>query len=156
MKQCHGKGHIKTMILLVFIIALVGAGLYLIQQQYQKAKIKTIVTNMSLIELKAKENVNKQKTEGKEVSYVGTKLSEWTENELMEQLKQNTVISEEEQEKYYVLTEENLEELNVSFGNEKDAYYLINYETSEVIISSGCKVEKDIILYKLSELIEKE
>ena len=156
MKKCYGKGHIKTLILLLIIIALTILGLYLIQQQYQKAKLQTIKTNMSLIELKAKEYIHKQKTEGKEISYLGTKLSEWQENNLKDDMKNHSVISEEEQEKYFVLSEEDLEQLNVGFGNEKDAYYLINYETSEVVISSGYKIEKDTILYKLSELIEQE
>lgn len=156
MKKCYGKGHIKTLILLLIIIALTILGLYLIQQQYQKAKLQTIKTNMSLIELKAKEYIHKQKTEGKEISYLGTKLSEWQENNLKDDMKNHSVISEEEQEKYFVLSEEDLEQLNVGFGNEKDAYYLINYETSEVVISSGYKVKKDTILYKLSELIEQE
>lgn len=153
MKSNTGRGYIKTLILTIIIIICAVSGLYFIKMQYHKAKIKTIKTNMSLIEFKASEYINKQKAEGKEeINYAGTKLSDLKDDTIVKQLKDRKVINEEELEKYYLLSDENLAELNTKFENEKDSFYIVNYETGEVIFSAGCQLEDDKILYKLNDI----
>ena len=153
MKNNRGMGHIKTIILTLIIAASVAGGVYYVRMQYGIAKIKTIRTNMSLIELKAEEYLNKQKAEGKEeTNYIGTKLSEIKDNEIVSDLISKGVVTEEECEKYYMLSDEDLISLSTNVYNEKDSFYLINYETWEVIITSGCRLEGDSILYKLSDI----
>lgn len=66
---------------------------------------------------------------------------------IIEYFKTLELIPAEEFEKYYVLTDDDLQKLNLDFKNEKDAYYLINYETSEVIFTKGLNG-----IYKLSEM----
>lgn len=154
-KCTKGMGHIKTILLTVIIIAFIVGGVNYVRMQYKIAKMKTIKTNMSLIELKAEEYLNKQKAEGKdEISYIGTKLSEVRENTVVEDLINKEIITEEECEKYYMLSDEDLAILNTNVYNEKDSFYIINYETKEVILTSGCKMENNNILYKLSDMEE--
>ena len=153
MKRKSGIGHIKTIILIIIITVFVASGVYYVRMQYNRAKVKTIKTNMSMIELKAKENLDKQKAEGKEISYIGTKLSEFTDQELISKLTDNGIISSDELEKYYVLSDDNIQELKCNkVSNEDNSYYLINYETNEVIITKGCVFNDKKILYKYSDI----
>lgn len=66
---------------------------------------------------------------------------------IIEEFKKTGNITEEEYAKYYVLTDKNLEDLKVKVKNEKESYYLINYETNEVIITKGYEGK-----YKISEI----
>lgn len=153
MKKKTLIGYIKMLILTILIIACILIGIHLVKVQYDKAKIKTIKTNMSLVELKASEYINKQKADGKEeISYVGTKLSETTEKDLVKGLTEKGIITDEELEKYYIISDEDLIKLNAKFSNEEKSFYIYNYETGTVIISSGCEFEEGKILYKLEDI----
>ena len=57
------------------------------------------------------------------------------------------IIPEEEYKNYYVLTDDDLKRLDVDVKNEENAYYLVNYTSDEVIITSGLNGK-----YKLSEI----
>ena len=65
------------------------------------------------------------------------------------------ILSEEEYDKYYALKDEDLATAGLEITNYLGSYFIINYETYEVIVSSGCKYFKDEILYKLSDIINK-
>ncbi len=154
-KNNKGMKHIKSIFLIILIVSVVAVGLYFVQEQYKKAKIKTIRTNMSNIELKAIENINKQKADGDDVTYIGTQLSELEDNSIITELLENEVITEEELEKYYLLSDENLLTLGTGVSNEEGASYIINYETKEVIISKGCIINEKT-LYKLSDIVNED
>ncbi len=62
---------------------------------------------------------------------------EKTADEIVEEFKKLNIISESDYDKYYVLENENLEALGLSFKNEKNARYIINYDTREVAITCG-------------------
>lgn len=66
---------------------------------------------------------------------------------IIDEFKKVGVIAEDEYEKYYVLTDKNLEDLKIKVKNEKQSYYLVNYETNEVIITKGYEGK-----YKISEI----
>lgn len=57
------------------------------------------------------------------------------------------IIPEEDYKNYYVLTDDDLKRLDVDVKNEENAYYLVNYTSDEVIITSGLNGK-----YKLSEI----
>ena len=154
MKQSNGLGHIKTLILIIIITTFVASGVYYVRMQYNRAKIKTIKTNMSMIELKAKEYLNKQKSEGEEdTSYIGTCISEISEKEEIKKLIDDEIIKEDEIEDYYLLTDEDLEELKcIDIYNEEDSFYLINYDSFETIITKGCRFNDNKTIYKYSDI----
>ncbi len=68
---------------------------------------------------------------------------------IVNNFKNTGIITEEEYAKYYVLTDKNLEDLKIKVKNEKNSYYLINYETNEVIITKGYEGK-----YKISQIEE--
>ena len=57
--------------------------------------------------------------------------------EIVEEFKKLNIVSESDYDKYYVLEDVDLESLGLDFRNEKNARYLINYDTREVAITCG-------------------
>lgn len=57
--------------------------------------------------------------------------------EIIEEFKKLNIVSESDYDKYYVLEDVDLESLGLDFRNEKNARYLINYDTREVAITCG-------------------
>ena len=103
--------------------------------------------------IEEKSNDENQESSNENEKEEETKEDNNQKDELMtiiDNFKKAEVITEEEYEKYYVLTDNNLGDLKTNVKNEKNSYYLINYETNEVIITKGHEVK-----YKISE-IEKE
>lgn len=154
MKQENGKGMIKSLLLLVIMIAIIILICMSINKNIKTQKEDSVVSNMMLIKGSCKVfNENRIRNNKEENTLIGTKLSnigDDTEAELksiIEKFKNTQTITEEEYEKYYVLTDKNLEELNVDVKNEKNSYFLINYESNEVIITKGYEGK-----YKLSEI----
>ena len=74
---------------------------------------------------------------------------------ILQEFLSNNILSESEYEKYYVLKDENLATAGLEITNYQDSYFIINYETYEVIVSKGCKYSEKEILYKLSDIIAK-
>lgn len=152
MKANSGMVHIKAIILMIIIAVFVAGGVYFVRMKYNEAKIQTIKTNLLLVQSKIKEYEGKQKVSGQEMTYIGTKVSQMSEDEIVKPILEKEVINSEDYEKYYVLNDEDLEKLNIPLSNDKCSYYIINYENYEVIITSGCTYNKDKTLYKLSEI----
>lgn len=174
MKKESGKGIIKALLLFIVVVAVIVWICMSIGSNLKTQKDDNIVSNMMLIKGKCKVfNENRIRNNKEESTLIGTKLSDIIEAEeknaegenvsnqeeknnnvidekIIKELKSKQVISEEEYKKYYVLTDTNLEELNVDVKNEKNSYYLINYEMNEVIITNGYEGK-----YKLSEIEEK-
>ena len=58
MNYNKGRGHIKTIILMIIIIVAAIFGFNYVRKQYDIAKVKTLKTNMSLIGLKTSEYID--------------------------------------------------------------------------------------------------
>lgn len=152
MKQESGKGMIKAFILLVIMILIIVGICMSISKNIKTQKIDTVVSDMLTIKAKCKVfNENRIRTNKNEDELIGTKLSDIGEESelksIIEDFKKVEVVTEEEYAKYYVLTDKNLEDLKINVTNEKNSYYLINYETNEVIITKGYEGK-----YKISEI----
>ena len=155
----NGIGVVGVIILIVVILAILGVALYFIQLKYNEEKIETIKTNMLKISWKTAEIMEKAKASGTDPEYIGTKMSEMINDERLQQIKEKKIIAEEDYEKYYVLSDEDIVKLGIeNVKNEEDSLYLLNYDnTSEIIISKGCKYLGRDVFYKLSDIkIEKE
>lgn len=119
--------------------------------------VGTKMSSIQIIESNQEENIQEEtdKDEGEE----GTQSEDNSEQNInsnimydtIEEFKKIQVISEEEYEKYYILTDEDLEKLKVDVKNEKNAYYLINYDSNEVILTKGYEGK-----YKLSDMEKTE
>jgi len=159
-----GIGVIGVILLIVIILAILGGAAYFLYLKYNEEKIETVKTNMLKISWKTAEIKEKAKANGVDPEYIGTKLSDMPEDERLATIKENNIISAEEYEKYYALSDEDIEKLGIeNVKNEEDSLYILNYDdTSEIIISKGIAYIGRDKVFKLSdlktekELIEKE
>ncbi len=62
---------------------------------------------------------------------------EKTVDEIIREFKKLNIVSESDYDKFYVLEDADLESLGLNFKNEKNARYIINYDTREVVITCG-------------------
>lgn len=141
------------LVVLICIIFAVGGMIYwMFREKRQDLDESNVKSSMLLVEGACKviyeDSVMKKSTD----ILVGTKISDVGNNdsinkEIIEDFKGKNIIEEGDYEKYYVLTDEDLEKLGMYFKNEKESYYIIGYEKDEVIITKGFNGK-----YKLSDI----
>lgn len=155
MKNQEGMGHLMLIISITIIIILVLGIFYIAKQNIEKEKLETYETNMLLIQGKLKVISNEATIQKNEENLKGKKVEEALEEEQIKKLLENNIISQEETSfsKYYILEQSNLEEIGLSNIKLEEGYFIVNYDTDEIIYSNGIKVGKDTY-YKLSELKE--
>ena len=153
LKEQEGMGHLATFFCIIIIIAIITICIYYIKNMIQKENKKNYETDMLLIQGKIKVISQESTIQKKEEILQGKKLSENLEDEEIKKLLQNNIISTEESDftKYYILEKTDLEELGLSSIELTEGYYIVNYETYEVIYTSGVKIDNNYY-YKLSEL----
>lgn len=141
-----GLGIIAIIIIIIIIIILVASTTIFINKYIDKEKDIDIIQNMLSIQgacrVLKQDSIVQKNTD----MFVGTKISDMPDDNLINEFKGKNIINESEYEKYYCLNNENLEQLNLEIENEENAYYLINYDDDEVIITNSYKGK-----YKLSE-----
>ena len=151
-KSSNGMGIIQTIIIMIIIVILVASGIYFVRVNLNDRYIETIKTNMLLIQWKIENYTGTKTVAGEETTNLGTKVSEMQEDAIIAPILEKDVISSEEYEKYYVLKESDLEQLGTEITNEEDSYYIVNYETKDIIITKGCSYNKGETLYRLSDI----
>lgn len=153
LKEQKGMGHLATFFCIIIIIAIITICIYYIKNMMQQENKKNYETDMLLIQGKIKVISQESTIQKKEEILQGKKLSENLEDEEIKKLLQNNIISTEESDftKYYILEKTDLEELGLSSIELTEGFYIVNYETYEVIYSSGVKIDNNNY-YKLSEL----
>lgn len=155
MKSSRGMGLISLIIIIAIIAGVIAASIYFISLKYNEARVETIKTDMLQVQWKVKKYMDDQIVNGEERKYLGTKITDMQEDNLIKDFISKEIILEEEYEKYYVLKDENLAQATLEITNFEGSYYLINYETYEVIITQGCKYPDGEILYKLTDIENK-
>lgn len=156
MKKNNGMGIIKLILMVVLIVVVTIAGVYFTRKKYREVKAETIRTDMLQVQWKLKDYIDKQTVKGEEKKYLGTKVSEMQDNEIIKDFLAKKIISEEEYDKYYVLQDENLAEAGLEITNYEGSYFLINYNTYEVIDTKGYNKSDDDVLYKLTDINKKD
>lgn len=152
MKSNKGMGIISLICIVVVIAIITGVSVYFARLKYNEAKVQTIKTDMLLVQWKVKSYIDSQIAEKVEINYLGVKISEVTDNNLINTFKEKNVIDESEYEKYYMLSDEELNQIKSTVSSPEGSYYLVNYDNYEVIITGGCKISDGEILYKLSDI----
>lgn len=153
MKSQNGMGHLMLIICIAIIILFVVGIIYITIESLEKEKLETYQTNMLLIQGKTKvisQEATIQKNEG---LLKGRKVSEAIEEEQIKNLLESKIILQEETSfaKYYILEKSHLEEICLGSIELEEGYYIVNYDTDEIIYSKGITKGKET-LYKLSEL----
>lgn len=158
MKNQTGMGHLMLILCIVIIAFIVGSVIYVTQKVWQKETIETYETDMLLIQGKVKVLSQEATIQKNEELLKGKKVEDNIEQEQIKTLLENNVISKEEASfsKYYIVEKEALQEMGLHKIKLESGYYIVNYDTDEVIYSEGVKVG-DKVYYKLSELkLQKE
>ena len=147
MKSEKGLGIIGIILIIIIIAGLITGGVFFVKTRINNEKNDSIRSDMLLIQgtcAKIKQESIKAKNTD---MYVGTKISDMSEDEIINNFKSLSIVSEDQYEKYYCLNNDNLQALNLDIQNEEGSYYLINYDDNEVIITKGYQGK-----YKLSEI----
>ena len=152
MKNNRGMGYIQVIVIIVIIVFVVIKGISYIKTGINEQYIETIKNNMLLIQWKIEDYKEIKKASGEEITYIGTKISDMQDDELIKPILEENVIVSDEYDKYYVLKDENLAELSLEITNEEQSYYIVNYDNLEIIITKGCEYEKGKTLYKFSDI----
>ncbi len=152
MKSEKGLTLLSTLFL-VIIIAIIAFGIvYIARMEVDKEKTEDIKTNMLLVQAKIKTISGKYILEKKEDVLVGTKLSEMKEENIKQFLEKELFDQNEKNKKYYVINQENLNELQLEKVTlEEGNYYIVEYTTSEVYYTKGFQDENGNTHYKASE-----
>lgn len=153
MKNQKGMGYIMLILCITIIIIVVAGIIYFFLMQFQKQVLETYETDMLLIQGKVKVLSEDAVIAKKEELLVGKKITEALETQEVKKLLEAGIISQEEPnfEKYYVLEKSNLEQMGLNTIRLKKGYYIVNYDTDEIIYTEGIK-DGNNIYYKLSEL----
>ena len=147
MKSEKGLGIIGIILIVIIIAGLITGAFFFIKTRINNEKNDSIRSDMLLIQgtcAKLKQESIKAKNTD---MYVGTKISDMSEDEIINNFKSLNILPEDQYEKYYCLNNDNLKELTLDIENEEGSYYLINYDDNEVIITKGYQGK-----YKLSEI----
>lgn len=156
MKSQKGMGHLMLIICIAIIMLFVVGIVYILRENIQKEKLETYQTDMLLIQGKVKVISQEATIQKNEELLKGRKLSDSLEEEQVKNLLENNIISQEETSfsKYYILEKSHLEEIGLNNINLEEGYYIVNYDTDEIVYSKGIKIGKETF-YKLSELQNK-
>lgn len=147
MKSEKGLGIIGIILIIIIIACLITGAVFLINKNIGDEKNDTIKSDMLLIQGACrvlKQNSIVQKNTN---MYVGTKISEVNDDEIINNFKSLNIVPEDQYEKYYCLNNDNLNSLNIDVQNQEGSYYLVNYDDNEIIITKGYEGK-----YKLSEI----
>lgn len=153
MKNQKGMGQIMLIFWLIIIIISIIGIIYFALSGLSKEQIETYETDMLLIQGKVKVISQEAVLQKNEEHLKGIKLSDNIEDKKVKELIEKQVISEQEPNftKYYILEKENLEEIGLTDINLKNGFYIVNYDTDEIIYSEGIRIGENTY-YKLSEL----
>ena len=70
----------------------------------------------------------------------------------IKKLEEHGIIELKKENNYYILDDNNLDELELSVRNQKQGNYIVEYNSNEIIYTSGIKDKDGNILYKLSDI----
>lgn len=150
MNKENGMGVI-AIIISVLIIVLIGIFAYnFIINSADKQKIEDIRANMLLIQGKCKIIEETSKVNNNEDQLKGTKLSDMQDDSIISEFLNKNIIDVSKVDKYYALSNDDLDSMELDIKNEENSYYVVNYEENTVYITKGYRAENsEETLYKL-------
>ena len=156
MKNQRGMSQITLVISIIIIIVIAVLGFNITKKMLERRNVENYKTNMLLLQGKVKV-ISKEFVMKKEDEEIleGKKVSENLEREDIKELLQKEIISQEDEsfERIYIIENDDLERIGLSNIKLKDGYYIVNYNTDEIIYSKGIEIDQKVY-YKLSEIKE--
>lgn len=156
MKSENGLTLISTIMLVIIIAVIVAIAVYITKIEVKKEIVEDVKTDMLLVQAKVKKISGDYILEKKEDVLIGTKLKELKEDDnIKDFLSKNLFDVNEKGKKYYVLNQQNLNDLGLEKVTlEQDAYYIVEYTTSDVYYTKGYMDENEQMHYKAKEEVE--
>ena len=153
MRSENGLSFIGTIILVIIIAVITFGVVYFVRIQADKEQTEDIKTNMLLVQAKVKKLSGDYILEEKEEVLVGTKLSEMQEEQPIKDFLEKELFDiDEKDKKYYVLNQQNLNDMGLNnVVLEENAYYIVEYTSSEVYYTNGYLDENGNLHYSVSE-----
>lgn len=155
MKNQKGMSHIACILAIVVIIGLVICALFFSKNKLEDEVLKMYETDMLLIQGKVKVLSKEAIVKGNDDDLKGKKIEENLEDETIKKLLEDGIISKEEKDfsKYYIIDKQTLYEIGLTDVKIRDGFYIVNYNTDEIIYAKGITIENDTY-YKLTEIKE--
>lgn len=147
-REQKGITIVSLVITIIVLIIITSVTVYTSVSVIKKANLQTINTNMMLIQAKTKTIAEQAKFNKDTSNYKGTLISNISDNQKILKLIDNGII--DDASKYYLLSNEDLQDLGLQKIDIEDGY-VVNYDTEEVIYVKGFENEGNTY-YKLSEL----
>lgn len=147
MKLVRIKNFVVMILLLCMIFGIWGYIANYVSKKMNNVESEKIKGNMLLIQAACKIKKSRSIVDKNEDYLIGKKLSEDMENNIIKNFLDKKIISEEEYEKYYIFSNEDLQKLELEVVNGKNSFYLVNYDNLEIINTEGLNGK-----YKLSEM----
>lgn len=153
MRNMMTKSSVKIIIGVILITAVVIGAVQYVKYYLNKEKIKNMQADILLVQakveiVKANNSLNKD-----EHPLIGYQLSQLPEQIDIKEFLEKNVIAEEEYEKYYLLDNENLEQMDLKeLVNKYKGYFIVNYDNYEVIYTEGYENENKIWCYRITDL----
>lgn len=155
MKKGYLKVYLKIIFIVLIILVVMGIVSYFVKNQYDDEKIETVKTDMLLIEGKIKIVAEKVRIKEKGADYIGTKVSDMSEDGSIKSLQEKGIIDLNSKEhNYYVIDKSNLEELGLQTIDLQNGYCIVDYMTNEIIYTNGVEDKYGNVLYTLSEIMK--
>ena len=153
-KDTKGITLIALVITIIVLALITGVSLNIGSQLFSNVNLKTLDTNMLLIQAKVKVISEKNQFD-ENTPLKGTKVADITGDVDIDKLKNEGIINESDSsyQSYYlwnqnILNEEGLDSIKLK-SNEK---YIVNYETEEIIYFPGYEHTDGKTYYRLSDL----
>ncbi len=154
MKSEKGMTLLTTAVLVLIIASLVFAVVYYARIQLEKESLEDLKTNLLLVQAKIKTTEGEYILDKKEENLKGTKIADMLENQNIKQFIDNNQINiEEKEKKYYVLNQENLNELELQkIQLDEASYFVVEYNDAEVYYTKGFKYTDGNIYYSIKDI----
>lgn len=153
MKKERGMGILGIIVTVILIIFFIVLSYNFFSNMAKDSEIEDIKANMLVIQGKSKIIKETSKANNNEEGFVGKRISEMREDNIIASFLEKGVINEEELDKYYVLSNEDMKSMGLDVKNEKKSYYITNYESNEVFITKGYKDgDTEEVIYKLENI----
>ena len=150
---------VKKILTFIVMCILIGVVIFITYKLTNKgidivseADSQNASTYMLVVQAKQKVISEKAIVDGNKEGYKGVQFKEENNNDI-EEFKNLKIISSDEEfyDEYYIWNQEVLDGLGIKIILKQGEYYIVNYETNEVINTLGVKIG-DKIYYKLSEV----
>lgn len=150
MKNQNGITIVMLVVTIIVLIIITSMTVYIGSDIIKRVNLQSLNTNMLLLQAKTKTLAEEAKFNNDNARLKGIKVSEISNNEKIKKLIDEFII--EDQNKYYLLSQEDLNSMGLEKMKIEDGY-LVNYETDEIIYVKGFEANKTTY-YKLSETKE--